>query len=55
MQICVQNIEINSSSTDESYNTIAEFITTTAQQVLGKYRKKKQPCISDDILILCDK
>ena len=42
-------------STDKTYTIIAESITSTAQQVLGKYRKKIQPWITDDNLDLCDK
>ena len=42
-------------STDKTYTIIAESITSTAQQVLGKYRKNIQPWITDDILDLCDK
>ena len=44
-------IYITNSSTYEAFNTIAEYITSTSQQVLGKYRKKKQLWITDDILV----
>jgi len=40
-------------------NTLAEYIrdtlTSTAEEILGKAKKKKQPWITDDILELCDK
>ena len=48
-------IDIDTLSTDKTYTIIAESITSTAQQVLGKYRKKIQPWITDDILDVCDK
>ena len=51
----LKSIEIDTLSTDKTYTIIAESITSTAQQVLGKYRKKIQPWITDDILDLCDK
>ena len=51
----LKSIDIDTLSTDKTYTIIAESITSTAQQVLGKYRKKIQSWITDDILDLCDK
>ena len=45
---------IETLSIDKTYTIIAECITSTAQQVLGKYRKKIQPWIMYDILDLCN-
>ena len=33
---------------------IDKVILLTADKVIGKYRKKKQPCITNDIMDLCD-
>ena len=46
------NINIDELSTDNVYIQISKLITDTAQHILGKYRLRKQPCITDEILEL---
>ncbi|MGL4418375.1 MAG: reverse transcriptase domain-containing protein [Plesiomonas shigelloides] len=40
---------------DTLAGTVKEVLTSTAEKVLGKQRKRKQPWVTDDILDLCDK
>ena len=51
----LKNINIDELSTDNAYIQISKSITDTAQNILGKYRLRKQPWITDEILELCDK
>ena len=51
----LKNINIDELSTDNAYIQISKSITDTAQYILGKYRLRKQPWITDEILELCDK
>ena len=51
----LKNINIDELSTDNAYIQISKSITETAQNILGKYRLRKQPWITDEILELCDK
>ena len=50
-----ENINIDELSTDYAYIQISKSITDVAIHILGKYRLRKQPWITDDILELCDK
>ena len=36
------------------YIKLKDVIISTATEIIGKYRKKKQPWITDDILDMCD-
>ena len=47
-------IDISNQSTNVSYNKIAEIMTSAADIILGKVRKKKQVWITDELLDLCD-
>ena len=51
----LSDININEISTDNAYTQISQSLTSTAENVLGKYRIKKQPWITDEMLTLCDK
>ena len=51
----LKNINIDELSTDNAYIQISKSITDTVQNILGKYRLRKQPWITDEILELCDK
>ena len=45
----LSDININEISTDNAYTQISQSLTSTAENVLGKYRIKKQPWITDEI------
>ena len=36
------------------YKKFEKIITSSASEIIGKYRSKKQPWMTDDILDLCD-
>ena len=50
----LKNINIDELSNDNTYIQISKSIIDTAQHILGKYRLRKQPWITDEILELCD-
>ena len=40
---------------DSMITTFNTAVTETASEILGKHRQKKKPCVTADILDLCDK
>ena len=55
LEVTLKNINIDELSTENAYIQISKSKTDTAQHILGIYRLRKQPCITDEILELCDK
>ena len=47
-------MKINENDITETCSMIEKAILLTADKVIGKYRKTKQPWITHDILDLCD-
>ena len=50
----LSRVKINENDITETCSIIKKAILLTADKVIGKYRKKKQPWITNDILDLCD-
>ena len=50
----LENIDTRNSDLTAMYTQFEDVNISTATEILGKYRKKKQPWITDDILDLCD-
>ena len=48
-------LNIIDSDTNTIANEFSKIMTTTAEEVLGKHRKKKQPWVTNEILDLCDR
>ena len=56
-ELNMQPGKINISDCDltTAYTKIEDTLTSTATKIIGKYRKKKQPWMTNDILDLLDK
>ena len=48
-------INISDCDLTTAYTKIEDTLTSTATKIIGKYRKKKQPWMKNDILDLLDK
>ena len=48
-------IHISQCDLRTAYTKIENIMTSEPSKTIGKYRKKKQPLMSNDILDLCDK
>ena len=48
----LSNEDADMDSTITTFNTS---VTETASEILGKHRQKKKPCVTAEILDLCDK
>ena len=50
----LSQVKINENDITETCNMVEKAILLTAEKTIGKYRKKKQPWITHNILDLCD-
>ena len=50
----LKELDIHKYDLTTSYNKIEDIIIDSATRTIGKYRRKKQPWITNDILDLCD-
>ena len=46
---------IHTNAVDNLANGLKEVLLSTAEKVLGRQRKKIQPCVTNEVLDLCDK
>ena len=50
----LKELDIHKYDLTTSYKKIEDIIIDSARRTIGKYRRKKQPLITNDILDLCD-
>ena len=54
LDLDLSQVKINENDITETCNMVEKAILLTAEKTIGKYRKKKQPWITHNILDLCD-